>query len=98
MVVAGSTHAVDMLARLYARPGGVMLVEAPTYVDALHIFRDQQVELCSIPIDEHGRIPSELEKLVAQLHSGGPFPSMLYSIANSHTPTASSWPEAGHLQ
>src|SRR6266702_7695538 len=40
MVVAGSTHAVDMLARLYARPGGVVLVEAPTYVDAIHIFRD----------------------------------------------------------
>src|SRR5947209_19574956 len=48
MVVAGSTHAVDMLARLYARPRGVVLVEAPTYVDALHIFRDQQIELCSI--------------------------------------------------
>src|SRR5215467_7306137 len=29
MVVAGSTHAVDMLARLYGRPGGVVLVEAP---------------------------------------------------------------------
>jgi 2-aminoadipate transaminase len=40
MVVAGSTHAVDMLARLYGRPGGVVLVEAPTYADDLHIFRD----------------------------------------------------------
>ena len=84
MVVAGSTHAVDMLARLYARPGGVMLVEAPSYVDALHIFRDQQVELCSIPMDEDGLIPSELEKQVAQLHSRGTFPSTLYTIPNFH--------------
>ncbi|MDQ6642926.1 MAG: aminotransferase class I/II-fold pyridoxal phosphate-dependent enzyme, partial [Chloroflexota bacterium] len=30
MVVAGSTHAVDMLARLYVEPGTVVLVEAPT--------------------------------------------------------------------
>src|SRR5947208_1966208 len=36
MIVAGSTHAIDMLTRLYAKPGGVILVEAPTYVDALH--------------------------------------------------------------
>src|SRR5712691_1957261 len=30
MVIAGSTHGVVMLARLYARSGGVVLVEAPT--------------------------------------------------------------------
>src|SRR5713101_498170 len=45
MAVAGSTHAVDMLARLYGRPGGVVLVEAPTYADALHIFRDHHMEM-----------------------------------------------------
>src|SRR6266567_4723419 len=93
MVVAGSTHAVDMLARLYARPGGVMLVEAPSYVDALHIFRDQQIELCSIPMDEDGLIPSELEKQVVQLHANGTFPSFLYTIPNFHNPTGSTLPE-----
>src|SRR2546423_14287856 len=80
MVVAGSTHAVDMLARLYGRPGGVVLVEAPTYVDAIHIFRDQQIELCSIPTDEAGLIPSELEKQLVRLHASGTFPSMLYTV------------------
>ena len=98
MVVAGSTHAVDMLARLYARPGGVMLVEAPSYVDALHIFRDQQIELCSIPMDEDGLIPSELEKQVAQLHSRGTFPSMLYTIPNFQNPMGSTLSEARRLE
>src|SRR5438552_1429167 len=80
MVIAGSTHGVDMLARLYAKPGGVVLVEAPTYVDAIHVFRDHHVELCSIPMDELGLIPGELEKQIVQLHSSGVFPSMLYTI------------------
>ena len=93
MVVAGSTHAVDMLARLYARPKGTVLVEAPTYVDAIHIFRDQQIELCSIPMDEDGLIPSELEKQVVQLHANGTFPSFLYTIPNFHNPTGSTLPE-----
>jgi 2-aminoadipate transaminase len=98
MLVAGSTHAVDMLARLYAGRGGVMLVEAPTYVDAIHIFRDLQIELCSIPMDEYGLITSELEKQVARLHSIGKFPSMLYIIPNFHNPTGSTLSEARRIE
>jgi DNA-binding transcriptional MocR family regulator len=94
MLVAGSTHAVDMLTRLYARPGGVVLVEAPTYVDAIHIFRDHQVELYAIPTDEDGLIPSELAKQVARLHSNGKFPSTLYTVPNFHNPTGCTLPEA----
>src|SRR5712691_3021499 len=93
MVVAGSTHAVDMLVRLYARPGGVVLVEAPTYVDTIHVFRDHQIELCSIPMDEDGLIPSALEKQLAQLSSSGKIPSFLYTIPNFHNPTGNTLSE-----
>jgi 2-aminoadipate transaminase len=98
MVIAGSTSGVDMLARLYARPGGVVLVEAPTYVDAIHVFRDHSIELRSVPMDENGLIPSELEKQVVQLHSNGVFPSMLYTIPNFHNPTGSTLPEARRIE
>src|SRR5258708_9637050 len=98
MLVAGSTHAVDMLARLYTGQGGVMLVEAPTYVDAIHIFRDHQIELCSIPMDEHGLITSELEKQVVRLHSIGKFPSMLYTVPNFHNPTGSTLSEVRRIE
>jgi 2-aminoadipate transaminase len=98
MLVAGSTQAVDMLARLYARPGGVVLVEAPTYVDAIHIFRDHQIELCSIPVDEDGLITSELEKQVAMVHSSGKLISFLYTVPNYHNPTGSTLPEARRIE
>ena len=98
MVVAGSTGGVDMLARLYVRPGGTVLVEAPTYVDAIHIFRDHHIELCSIPMDEDGLIPSELEKQVVQLHANSVFPSMLYTIPNFHNPTGCTLPEARRIE
>ena len=87
MVVAGSTHAVDMLARLYARPGGVVMVEAPTYADSLHVFRDQQIELCAIPMDEDGLIPEALAEQIDRLHARGTFPSLLYTIPTFHNPT-----------
>jgi 2-aminoadipate transaminase len=98
MVVAGSTHAVDMLARLYARRRGVMLVEAPTYVDALHIFRDHQIELYSIPMDEDGLIPRELEQQVARLHASGKIPGILYTVPNFHNPTGRTLSEARRLE
>jgi len=98
MVVAGSTHAVDMLARLYARPGGVVLVEAPTYVDALHIFRDHQIELLSIPMDDDGLIPDELERLMAELQASGRVANMLYTVPTFHNPTGRTLPQARRLE
>src|SRR6266568_3618669 len=67
---------------LSIQPANLILVEAPTYADALHVFRDHQIELCSIPMDEDGLIPSALEKEVARLSSSGKSPSFLYSIPN----------------
>jgi 2-aminoadipate transaminase len=94
MLVAGSTHAVDMLARLYAKPGGVVLVEAPTYPDALHIFRDHQIELHAIPMDDDGLIVSALEERLAWLHAQGKSPSFLYTIPTFHNPRGSTLSEA----
>ena len=98
MIVAGSTHAVDMITRLYAKPDGVLLVEAPTYVDALTIFRDHSIELHSIPMDEYGLIPSELEKKLTQLHAVGKSPNILYTIPNFHNPTGITLSEARRVQ
>jgi DNA-binding transcriptional MocR family regulator len=98
MVVAGSTHAVDMLTRLYAGCGGTVLVEAPTYVDALHIFRDHRVDLYAVPMDEDGLIPDELARLAQRLHAEGKAPGLLYTVPNFHNPTGITLPEARRRQ
>lgn len=87
MIVAGSTHAVDMLTRIYAKAGGVVLVEAPTYADALHIFRDHHVELCPLAVDNDGLLPEAVEEHLIQLRGRGTFPSLLYTIPTFQNPT-----------
>lgn len=87
MVVAGSTHAVDMIARLHTQPGDIVLVEAPTYADALHIFRDHGVELCGLPMDEQGVIVAEMEALLQRLNERSRLPKLFYTIPNFHNPT-----------
>ncbi len=98
MLVAGSTYAVDMLARLYAKPGGVVLVEAPTYTDALRVFQDHGVDLHSIPMDDDGLIVSALEERLTWLESNGRSPSFLYTIPTFHNPRGSTLSEARRLE
>jgi 2-aminoadipate transaminase len=98
MIVAGATHAIDLLARLYARPGEVVLVEAPTFADALQIFRDQRLEVCSIAMDEEGLLPNDLEHQIAQLQARGKSPAFLYTIPTFHNPTGRTVSEVRRLQ
>jgi 2-aminoadipate transaminase len=87
MIAAGSTHAVDMITRLYTQTGSTVIVEAPTYADALHIFRDHRVKLYSVAMDEEGVIIEAFEKLLKQLGEDGNLPSFYYTIPNFHNPT-----------
>ncbi len=94
MIVAGSTAAVDMLARLYAGHGNVVLVEAPSYHDALHIFRDQGCDLCPVPIDDDGLIVEALETQLVALRREGKHPRLLYTIPNFQNPAGVTLPTA----
>ncbi len=93
MLTAGSTQAIDMIARLLIKPGDSVIVEAPSYVDALHVFRDHGAELYSVPMDDQGLIPEILERLLKQLHIQGKPPRLLYTIPNFHNPTGVSLSE-----
>ncbi len=86
MIAAGSTHAVDMIARLYAR-GGSVIVEAPTYADALHIFRDHGVDLHGVPMDNGGVIVAGLEALLERLSETDNPARIIYTIPNFHNPS-----------
>ena len=92
MIVGGSTGAVDMIARLYAGSGAIVLIEAPTYVDAIHIFRDHGIELYSIPVDDSGLIVTELEKALHKLRANGKSPAFLYTIPTFQNPSGVTLP------
>lgn len=98
MIVAGATHAVDMVARLYAKPGSVVLVEAPTYADALQVFRDHQLEVRAVTMDDEGLIPSALEEQAAQLQADGKTPAFLYTIPTFHNPTGRTLSQARRIE
>jgi 2-aminoadipate transaminase len=86
MIVAGSTSAVDMIARLYAGRDGVVLVEAPTYHDALHVLRDHHTDLRGVLVDEDGLVVEALQVQLTALRREGKSPKLLYTIPNFQNP------------
>jgi 2-aminoadipate transaminase len=86
MIIAGATHGVDMVARLYTGSGKGILVEAPTYKDALHVFRDHEVDLHAVPMDENGVVVEALTERLELLRSEGRPPKLFYTIPNFHNP------------
>jgi 2-aminoadipate transaminase len=87
MIVAGSTQAVDMVARLYAGHDGVVLVEAPSYHDALNVFRDQGADLRPVPIDDDGLVVEALAAQLTELQREGKQARLLYTIPNFQNPS-----------
>ncbi len=87
MIIGGSTGGVDMVTQHLAAPGDTVLVDAPSYRDALHIFRDHQLELCATPIDDEGIALAGLERNLRALAASGKAPRFYYVVPNFQNPS-----------
>ena len=86
-ITAGCAGALDAIARLFTKPGDAILVEAPTYHDALSVFRDHDLRLFQVPMDEDGLIIEAVAQRLEDLRRAGERPKFLYTIANFQNPT-----------
>ncbi|MDX8045264.1 PLP-dependent aminotransferase family protein [Gracilibacillus sp. S3-1-1] len=88
LVTAGACQAIDLIARILIDEQTVVAVEAPTYMEALEIFRNYTNQFISIPMDEYGMQTEVLEhRLVERKEQGLPLPKLIYTIPTFHNPT-----------
>ena len=87
MIIGGSTWGVGMITHHLTVPGDVVLVDAPSYRDALHIFRDHRLEMCSVSIDDEGIIVEVLERKLQSLAAAGKSPKFYYVVPNFQNPS-----------
>lgn len=87
MIIGGSTWGVGMATQQLTAPGDAVLVDAPSYRDALHIFRDHRLQICAAPIDEEGIIVADLERSLRNLAADGMAPRFYYVVPNFQNPS-----------
>lgn len=82
LITSGSQQAISLVARLLLRPGDTVLVESPTYMSAIDLFRSMDVRLCNVPLDDQGMQVDRVEELLSICQ-----PKLIYTIPNFQNPT-----------
>ena len=86
VVTMGSQMALDLVVRVFCDPGDVVLVEAPSYVGALGVFRAYEAEVVHVAMDEEGLSPVALQETIDDLRRQGKHIKLIYTIPSYHNP------------
>ena len=82
LITNGSQHALDLVLRLLARPGGAIVCEAPTYAMAIPLFRLHQLDVREVGMREDGIDLDALERSLRRTR-----PALVYTMPNFQNPT-----------
>jgi DNA-binding transcriptional MocR family regulator len=86
VVTTGSQMALDLVVRIFCDPGDVVLVEAPSYVGALGVFRAYECDVVHVAMDDEGLVPSALSEAIAAARLAGKRVKLIYTIPSFHNP------------
>jgi DNA-binding transcriptional MocR family regulator len=86
-VTAGASQGLDLICRLWTRPGDVVLVEAPSYHEAIAVLRDYPVQLETVPLDDEGLVSEGLATTLSRLRAQSSRVAFLYTIPSFQNPS-----------
>ncbi|MHB9096043.1 MAG: aminotransferase-like domain-containing protein, partial [Eubacteriales bacterium] len=81
IVLNGSQEGLDLISRILLEPGDCVIVEQPTFLGAIDIFRAYGVKFIGIPVDNEGMIVSRLENVLNRVR-----PKLIYTIPTFQNP------------
>ena len=83
LITNGSQHAISSLVvQSLLAPGDTVIVEEPTYAEALGLLRQHRINIVTVPGDRHGMRVDLLPELLERHR-----PKLIYTIPNFHNPT-----------
>ncbi|WP_276814509.1 PLP-dependent aminotransferase family protein [Desulfurococcus amylolyticus] len=87
VVTLGGSQAIDILGRLILDPGDIVIVENPSYVNTILVWKHYGVRIIGVPMDDNGMITEKLEDVVKRLHSEGKKLKLIYTIPTGQNPS-----------
>jgi 2-aminoadipate transaminase len=91
LVTSGGIEALNLVAMSSLDPGDAVLVEAPSYLAALHVFRSYQARIEAVAMDGEGLDPDALREKLKRLERAGVRPRFLYAIPSFQNPSGATW-------
>jgi len=93
LITSGACQGIDLIARALLDKEAAVAVEAPTYMEALEIFKNYTKQIIDVPIDEQGLNTEKLEAVLAERASAGlALPRFVYTIPTFHNPSGTTMP------
>lgn len=93
LVTSGGIEALNLASMALLDEGDVVLVEAPTYLAALHVFRAYDARIVPVAVDEGGLSVEALEDSVRKVEKEGTRARFLYVIPSFQNPSGRTWSE-----
>lgn len=83
MVATGSQQSIDLTGKMFLDEGSVVIVEDPTYLTAVDVFRSYGARFVGVAMDEEGMKMDALEKALQD----NPEARLIYTIPTFQNPT-----------
>jgi 2-aminoadipate transaminase len=87
LITLGSQQGLDLVGRVFLDPGDVVVVELPSYMAALQVFRSYRAEMIGVPLDDDGMRVDALEQTLTDLSGSGRRPKFLYVVPDFQNPS-----------
>ncbi len=86
IATTGSQEAIYLLARVLLDPGDIVVIEEPSYLTAIMVFRQYGARFLTVPLDGEGMDTSVLEEKLRRAVRSGARPKLVYTIPTCHNP------------
>lgn len=87
IVTAGALQAVDLVCRVFVRPGDVAVVEAPGFTNAVSALRNHGARIVEAPVDDEGIDVTAAARMLREL---GARPALFFVVPTFQNPSGAS--------
>lgn len=87
LITIGSQQGLDLVGRVFLDPADLVVVERPSYMAALQVFRMYRVEMVGVDQDDDGMRMDRLDETLAGLGGAGKRPKIIYVVPDFQNPS-----------
>lgn len=87
LITIGSQQGLDLVGRVFLDPGDTVIVELPSYMAGLQVFRSYRADMVGVLQDDEGMRIDLLEQTLARLQKQGRRPKLIYVVPDFQNPS-----------